>query len=307
MPVFPLAYVPDDFTILANGKDPKGIGWGAPRNAGYPNHAAVDLLAPAGTPVRAVDWGVVMEYAETGFYLNSGVIGITHPMFVARYAEIKPRKDLRIGSSVKEGEIIGEIVAVNNQSRSQMLHFEMFDNIVSGSLSNPSNQPYQRRSDVIDPLPFLRAWADELKVDQADIAELTANAPATLPWKGSLATLRTIDEARQAAREAKFTEHKVKVKSRLLPLPEFVYHPRLGKLPNPNRERTETSEYWSRPVGKGVAIVRITQAMGRWAIFKEWVLASQWERYLKAGTDRVNVAIYDEDGKLVTVAAVEVL
>lgn len=306
-PIFPLPFVPDEFVALSNGSDPRGLGWGAPRNPPekYGLHAAVDLLAPARTPVLAVDWGYIVELYREGYYLNTGVIGIRHPMFVARYGEIQPAKGLGIGTVVQQGQVIGEVVTANNAKRTQMLHFEMFDDLETGSLSDKSNKPYNRRRDVIDPTPFLRSWADQLKADQAEVTELADKAPKTFPWLGALRPLSTTDDVRKALKDAGFRQESVKKEVRLMPVAEFVWHPRFGKFPNPNRERSQLSEFWSKAVDGGQAVVRLSLALGGWTQFKEWVLARHWDAYMKQVADHVPVAVYDDAGKLFTVAAVE--
>ena len=307
MPVFPLAYVPKDFALDKNGKLPNNSGWGAPRAAGYPIHAAVDIGAPAGTPIRAVDWGVVMELSGSGFYAGTGVIGINHPMFIARYAEIKPAKGLVIGTSVMQGQVIGEIIAANNKDRTQMLHFEMFNGTERGSLTDRSVKPHERRKDVIDPTPFVMAWADELKAHQAEVTELTDNAPAKFTWLGALQKTHSLEEVRQATKAAGFKQHSVKIDARIMPVPDFVYHPRFGKLPNPEKQRTQVNEYWSKQVDKGYAIIRLSLALGGWMHFKEWVLAKHWDAYMNASADHAHVALYKDSGELLTVAAVEAM
>ncbi len=308
-PIFPLAFVPKEFVALMSGSDPRGLGWGSPRKPPekYGLHAAVDLLAPAGTPVRAVDWGSVIELYREGYYINTGVVGIRHPMFVARYGEIRPARGLGIGTVVQQGQIIGEVIIANNDDRTHMLHFEMFNDLESGSLSDTSNKPYNRRRDVINPTPFLQSWADQLKADQAELTELADRAPQTFPWVGALTPLWSMDDVRKALKDAGFRQESVKIEVRLMPVPEFVWYPRFGKVPNPNRERSQLSEFWSKPVDNGYAVVRLTQAMGRWEHFKEWVLARHWDSYLKRSVDHVPVAVYDDAGKLFTLAAVEAI
>jgi hypothetical protein len=39
-----------------------------------------------------------------------------------------------------------------------------------------------------------------------------------------------------------------------------------------DHERTQVNEFWSKPVDKGHAVVRMAQALGQWIHFKEWVL-----------------------------------
>ena len=273
---------------------------------GIPPHAATDVLAPVGTPILAVDWGTIIEFTRTGFYAGTGSIGIRHPEFVARYAEINPAKGLSEGTLVQQGQIIGEVAQANNEKKTHMLHFEMFADTQSGDLSDPSNKPYERRGDIYDPQPYLMAWAEELKAHKGEIGKLADTAPKKFTWLGPMTNLMSDDAIRNACKNAGFTQKSTSITIIRKPVPEFVFYPRFGKFKNPNLERTDTDEYWSRPTGDGYAVLRIAHAMGRWATFKEWVLAEHWDAYLKQGT-HVHVAVYSDAGDLLTVAAIESL
>ena len=110
-----------DFKLDSSGHLPSGTGWGKDRGGGYPPHAATDVLAPVGTLILAVDWGTIIEFTRTGFYAGTGSIGIRHPEFVARYAEINPAKALSEGTLVQQGQIIGEVAQANNEKKTHKL------------------------------------------------------------------------------------------------------------------------------------------------------------------------------------------
>ena len=306
MPIFPMPYVPKDFKLDSSGHLPSGTGWGKDRGGGYPPHAATDVVAPVGTPILAVDWGTIIEFTRTGFYAGTGSIGIRHPEFVARYAEINPAKGLSEGTLVQQGQIIGQVAQANNEKKTHMLHFEMFADTQSGDLSDTSNKPYERRGDIYDPQPYLMAWAEELKAHKGEIEKLADAAPNKFTWLGPMTNLMSDDAIRNACKNAGFTQKSTSITIIRKPVPEFVFHPRFGKFKNPNLEHTDTDEYWSRPTKDGYAVLRIAHAMGRWATFKEWVLAEHWDAYLKQGT-HVHVAVYNDAGDLLTVAAIESL
>jgi len=154
---FPLAKVPNQGYHQTKWHR----GWfGASR--GTRTHAACDLIARAGTPIYAVDSGMIINIAS--FYEGTDEITIKHPNYVVRYGEIAKGKlpeGIREGTSVEEGQLIGWV------GRLKMLHFEMYRGDIAGSLSQKWNKTnysyvagtnYERRSDLIDPTPYLDEW-----------------------------------------------------------------------------------------------------------------------------------------------------
>lgn len=159
MAVFPLAKVPNQ----GYHKTKWHNGWfGAPRRGTDRIHAACDLIARRGTPIYAVEKGTIINIDK--FYLGTDEITIKHPNFVVRYGEIERGKlptDIAEGKEVQPGQLIAWVGRLN------MLHFEMYQGEESGYLTqtwnkknykyvNPAN--YQRRSDLMDPTPFLDRW-----------------------------------------------------------------------------------------------------------------------------------------------------
>jgi murein DD-endopeptidase MepM/ murein hydrolase activator NlpD len=132
-----------------------GRQFGARRAGGKRKHAGCDLVAPIGTPVRAVEDGTVTTIRD--FYHDTWYIAVDHGIFTVRYGEVSPRfpPGIREGAKVKKGQIIGTIGRLSGGSH--MLHFEMYDNSATGPLTVRKNAPYQRRSDLIDPTPYLDA------------------------------------------------------------------------------------------------------------------------------------------------------
>jgi murein DD-endopeptidase MepM/ murein hydrolase activator NlpD len=122
--------------------------FGAPRSDGR-LHAGCDLIAPAGTEIFAVADGVLG--ASYPFYSGTDALEVVHTGgFVVRYGEISGlASGLRRGSNVTRGQLIAYVGRL--ASGSSMLHFEMYSGTGSGGLTVRSNQPYQRRSDLIDP------------------------------------------------------------------------------------------------------------------------------------------------------------
>lgn len=145
---FPLPFLP---TKSYKG----GNGFGASRDkvrAGLKN-AANDLAAPHGTPVLAMDDGMVLR-APYYFYSGTYALEIQHPQFIARYGEISRVTEVNVGDTVKEGQVIAY---VGDQAGDDMLHIEFCSGRLRGDLSYPpgTHPPYDRRDDVFDGVRFL--------------------------------------------------------------------------------------------------------------------------------------------------------
>jgi len=129
--------------------------FGAPR-AGGRLHAAVDLLAPYLSPIRAIADGRVIQ-PPYYFYLGTNALEVDHGKFgVVRYGEISSAKVIHLGAGhhVKRGEVIAYVGLLDGLGWS-MLHFEHYKGTMSGPLTNVGNPPYQRRADLINPTHFM--------------------------------------------------------------------------------------------------------------------------------------------------------
>lgn len=98
----------------------------APRG-GDRNHRAIDLLAPAGTPVVATDDQVIGRMGDTPL---GGIIIYASDLtarFVYYYAHLKGyRPGLTIGDTVARGEVIGYVGSTGNASPNEPhLHFQV--------------------------------------------------------------------------------------------------------------------------------------------------------------------------------------
>ena len=155
MRIFPLAKKVDSY------KTNWSCRFGVPRDGGR-KHAGVDLAAPAGTPVYAVDDGKVIE-AGGGFdKYGTSVVSIEHgdiyddDYCVVRYCEVDTLM-VHFGSEVKKGSMIA---LVGKQPGGTQLHLEIY----SGYLSIPfkqDNLPFKRRSDLIDPTDYVESWVEK--------------------------------------------------------------------------------------------------------------------------------------------------
>jgi len=157
---FPLPFVPR-LSYKTHGRR-----FGASRNHGKRKHAACDLIAPLGTDIFSIDTGVVIR-GPYPFYRGTFAIEIRHPSFLVRYCEIRnTAPGVRVGSTVQQGQVIAY---VGKMYHSSMLHLEMYRGTGTGRLTVRSNSPYQRRSDLIDPTPYLDYWVDHVMMSAADV------------------------------------------------------------------------------------------------------------------------------------------
>ncbi|MDB4976251.1 MAG: lysozyme g [Myxococcaceae bacterium] len=126
--------------------------FGAPRPGR--KHAGCDLIVPEGTPIIAMDDGVVKEVKE--FYRKTFAIVVQHPGALARYCEAARRMAPGIGPgvSVKAGTVIAYVGKMYVDS---MLHLELYRKPYGGPLTIKGAGEYGRRSDLYDPGPTLDA------------------------------------------------------------------------------------------------------------------------------------------------------
>ena len=124
-------------------------------------HAGCDLLADTGTPIYSIGDGNLVRgpYEFTGPWMKPP-LPLTHAVEVSygdvlvRYGEIMPGSYTG-GRSPKAGE---KIARVGNL---RMLHFELYSNGRSTASLNGGG-PYQRRSDITNPSPYLSSWVKNL-------------------------------------------------------------------------------------------------------------------------------------------------
>ena len=155
---FPLAFIPKE-----NYKSSR-LGFLAERPAIAPGvlHGACDLIAPVGTDVFAVDSGTVLS---TYFFYEIGItsvhaIEIQHKFFTIRYGEVDKKSILvKAGQQVEKGQPIAKVGKIGQGS---MLHFEIYSGAATGPLTIRGKHPFNRRSDLMDPAPFLDVWRGNL-------------------------------------------------------------------------------------------------------------------------------------------------
>lgn len=127
-------------------------------------HAGCDIYCKDGTPVYAVNDGIIFN-STTKFYYNVGSVEVVHANSIVRYGEIIPNPKLRTGDKVKEGDLLGWVKQIYTDSKTKMnvppmIHFEMYsDKSNKGPLSDLSDDGFRRgtarRQDLMNPTPFL--------------------------------------------------------------------------------------------------------------------------------------------------------
>ena len=131
----------------------------ARRGGGTRSHAACDLYRYKNEPILSVAPGKVVRN-HYYFYQGTYAIEVVHSGgFVVRYGELSGKKlnGINHGSRVKMGQQIGYMGKVNSNCCRPMLHFELYKGTKTGSLSRSGNK-YKRRSDLMDPTPYLKKW-----------------------------------------------------------------------------------------------------------------------------------------------------
>lgn len=135
-----------------------GRQFGASRSEGR-RHAGCDLIFPRGTLIYAVADGVLAR-SPYPFYEGTSAVEIRHGNLLLRYGEIANGSYVG-GQTVKKGQVIAKVGRLH--SGSSMLHLEIYTNAASsGGLTDKRRSPYQRRSDVTDPAPYLDVWKNNL-------------------------------------------------------------------------------------------------------------------------------------------------
>lgn len=113
--------------------------WGAKRK--YDNHTGVDLFCEPGTPVYAIEDGVVVKVdwftgAVIGmpWWEDTQAVAVKGKSGVWNYAEVTPNENyIQVGRNIKAGDIIGYVKTVLKKDKGlpmTMLHLELYDDFV---------------------------------------------------------------------------------------------------------------------------------------------------------------------------------
>ncbi|KAG8469358.1 hypothetical protein KFE25_007876 [Diacronema lutheri] len=149
-------------------------------------HEGVDLYAPHGAPVAAVEAGRVVRIvdltgpkAQSPWWLDTQAVMVASSSWVVCYGEVRARDDLRVGSDVDAGEVIGSgatVLAKDKGRPRAMLHFEMYRAGYEGMPVSWEPPELQRPEPLLDPTAqLLPLFASK----GARAAGATPPAPAT--------------------------------------------------------------------------------------------------------------------------------
>lgn len=138
--------------------------FGARRSDGKRKHAGCDIYTYDGEPVYAINDGVVFENTPK-FYYNVGTISIRHNTCIIRYGEVEPLAELKVGTKVIAGQLIGHAKQIYTSPSVKMnvpimVHLEMYSEETNTKpLTDMSEAGYKRgyarRADVCDPTSLL--------------------------------------------------------------------------------------------------------------------------------------------------------
>ena len=132
---------------------------------GYRKHAGVDLCFRPGTPVYAVSSGTFTLKRLKHFYKGTVELRIDHGDYLCRYCELEDKvaPGLFDKDTVEQGQLIGWV------GWHKMVHFEMYENTMTGELSTGSKYTkkwedavFNRRRDIMNPTEFLMTWQKNL-------------------------------------------------------------------------------------------------------------------------------------------------
>ncbi|WP_105631522.1 glycoside hydrolase family protein, partial [Cronobacter dublinensis] len=183
-----------------NWRDLKGsnmAAYGTNRDGGSRKHAARDLYTKPYEKVFAIAEGYVL--GTSGFYDKTNEVTVLHLVsdgrkFIVRYGELDPPSIIvKKGDIIRVGQHIGNTGKLIKQSTQTprlilngdvvyMLHFEIYSGAAGYDINNPltnrSNPPYLRRSDLYDPLGILSEgyanvfYEDEVPDGRLDVGSL---------------------------------------------------------------------------------------------------------------------------------------
>lgn len=120
-----------------------GAGWSAPLakytyiRGYFKGHTGVDISAPKGSPIYAIDSGVVMKAPSSGYNGGYGLyVLIKHDNGLSTLCAHMSQVNVQVGETVSKGQVIG-LEGSTGRSTGPHVHVEVHDS--SGRKLNPAN------------------------------------------------------------------------------------------------------------------------------------------------------------------------
>ena len=99
-------------------------------------HTGVDLYCNLGDNVHAIETGTVVgiqhftgEWADSSWWNNTDAVFVSGKSGIIVYGEIDPVEGLKVGDTVLEGAILGQVLTVLKKDKGKpmtMLHIELY-------------------------------------------------------------------------------------------------------------------------------------------------------------------------------------
>lgn len=152
-------------------------------------HTGVDLYAPYGCPVRAMETGIIVKIDWfTGPSINLPWWNDTRAVYIEgetgvfNYGEIQEYPNLKIGSIIEQGQYIGYVLSVLKKYKGRpmsMLHLELYDHNYTDTWDEwKIGQP--KPEHLQDPTPALLSLSKNIKLEWKDPFK-----ESVLAWKSN--------------------------------------------------------------------------------------------------------------------------
>lgn len=123
--------------------------------------AGARLITQAGSPVLSVLPGGQVIRGPYAFVAGVYAVEVKYPDgSIVRYGGLTKDSNVKVGDVLEQGALIGHVGQQRNTGFTA-LYFEMYSGTAQGPLTQ-SAEPNRRRSDLVNPTPFLLSWEQKL-------------------------------------------------------------------------------------------------------------------------------------------------